>query len=400
MPRVGWRKPESDRRLSDAVSVGVLMRVFPPGLVDEVIEATGRREQRNRQLPARAMAYFAIGMALDTDGSYEDVASLVTDGLAWAERDEMPARLANKAAISHARTRLGAEPVKELFCRAAKPLAAQGAPESFLAGRRLLALDGTCLDVPDTPANEAHFGRPGTAKGERAAFPQARMVAVAECGTHAITDAEVVPYTVSEAEASSSVLARLAPGVLCLADRGIYSHTAWQNAAATGADLCWRVRANLKLPVIEALEDGSWISEIYDSVNDRKRQHPTQVRVIEYSLDDGRDNEETYRLITTIFNPEEADALQLAAAYTQRWEIETAFDELKTHQRGARGVLRSAKPELVYQEIWGHLCCHYAIRVLMYEATAGSGRDPDRALFITALHISRRSIAQQGAFSP
>lgn len=227
------------------------------------------------------------------------------------------------------------------------------------------------------------------------------MVAVAEAGTHAIIDAEISPYNVSENKAAGVVLDRLEPGQLCLADRGFYSYRAWTRAARTGADLCFRVQGNLNLPVIEELGDGSFLSHIYDSQTDRTRQHPTRVRVIEYSLDDGvADHHETYRLITTITNSDSVSAAQLAAAYTERWEIETAFDELKTHQRGPRRVLRTAKPDLVEQEIWGHLCCHYAIRSLMYDATVPAGRDPDRASFVTALRITRRSIAQEGAFSP
>lgn len=401
MPRPGWTKPETDRRLTDAVSIGLLTRVFPRPLIDDIIEATGAREQRARQLPAWAMVYFAIGMALHNDGSYEDILALVTDGLAWAHRENVPDRLASKAAVSHARTRLGSEPVKELFTRTARPLAVDGAPGCFLAGRRLVAIDGTCLDVPDTPANDDYFSRPGTAKGEQSAFPQARVVAVAEVGTHAILDANITAYSASENEAATPVLDRLGPGQLCLADRGFYSHRAWTRAARTGADLCFRVRANLNLPVIEQLSDGSYLTDTYDSQTDRRREHPTRARVVEYTLDDGvDDHDETYRLITTIIDPDTVSAAELAAAYTERWEIETAFDELKTHQRGPRRVLRSAKPDLVEQEIWGHLCCHYAIRSLMYDATAPAGRDPDRASFVTALRITRRSIAQEGAFSP
>ena len=400
MPRPGWRKPESDRRLSDAVSVGVLTKVFPPEVVDEVIAACGRTEQRRRSLPARVVAYFAMGMALHSEGSYEDVLALISDGLSWAEREESPVRLANKAAISHARGRLGPEPMAALFTRVARALATPQTPGCFLAGRRLVAIDGTCLDLADTPRNDAHFGRPGVNKGERAAFPQARLVAIAECGTHAIFEAVVGPYTTSENAAARELLGRLQPGMLCLADRGFYSFAAWQAARATGADLCWRVKDNLRLEPIEELGDGSWLAEVFDSVADRRREHPVVVRVIEYTIEDGRDPTGPYRLITTILDPTEASAIELAAAYTQRWEIENSLDELKTHQRGPRTVLRSGSPELVEQEIWGHLCCHYAIRTLMFDAARTAGRDPDRVSFVAALRISRRSIAQQGAFPP
>lgn len=400
MPRTGWKKPESDRRLPDLVSVGLLTRVFPAAVVDAAIAECGRTEQRRRSLPARSMAYFAMGMALHSEGSYEDVLALISDGIAWAHREEPAGRLANKAAIFHARDRLGSEPMARLFEKVAVPIATEDTPGCWLAGRRLVAIDGTCLDVPDTPVNDKHFGRPGVNKGERSAFPQARVVALAECGTHAIFDAAIGPYTTSENAASTELLERLEPGMLCLADRGFYSFKAWETAAATGADLLWRVRDNLKLEPVADLPDGSYLAEVFDSVADRRRQHPIRVRVIEYTIEDGRETSGPFRLLTTILDPEEAPALELAAAYAQRWEIETALDELKTHQRGPRAVLRSKSPELVQQEIWGHLCCHYAIRTLMFYAADHAGSDPDRVSFVAALRISRRSIAQQGAYPP
>jgi len=386
--------------LPDLVSVGLLMRVFPADVVDAVIAQCGRTEQRRRSLPARSMAYFAMGMALHSEGSYEDVLALISDGVAWVHREEGAGRLANKAAISHARDRLGPEPMALLFERVAQPLATEETPGCWLAGRRLVAIDGTCLDLPDTPANDAFFGRPGVNKGERSAFPQARVVAVAECGTHAMFEAVVGPYTTSENALSGELLARLRPGMLCLADRGFYSFTAWQDAAATGADLLWRVKDNLKLEVVTDLPDGSWLAEVFHSTRDRARRDPRTVRVIEYTIEDGREPTGPYRLLTTILDPGQAPAAELAAAYAQRWEIETAFDELKTHQRGPRAVLRSKSPDLVTQEIWGHLCCHYAIRSLMVDAAEHAGHDPDRVSFVAALRVSRRSIAQQGAFPP
>ena len=376
------------------------MKVFPPEVVDAVVAECGRTEQRRRSLPARSMAYFVMGMALHSEGSYEDVLALISDGLAWADRQEGSGRLANKAAISHARDRLGSEPMARLFARVAKPLAGPDTPGSWLAGRRLVAIDGTCLDLSDTPGNDAHFGRPGVMKGERSAFPQARVVAVAECGTHAIFDAVIGPYTTSESALSLELLGRLTPGMLCLADRGFYSFKAWEKASGSGADLLWRVKDSLRLAPVTELPDGSFLADVFDSVADRRREHPVRVRVISYTIEDGRDPAGPYRLITTILDPEQAPAAELAAAYSHRWELEATFDELKTHQRGPRAVLRSKTPDLVTQEIWGHLCCHYAIRTLMADAAEHAGHDPDRVSFVAALRIARRSIAQQGAFPP
>ena len=237
MPRAGWKKPESDRRLSDLVSVGVLTRVFPPWLVDEVIAQVGRTEQRHRSLPARVMAYFSIGMALYSEGSYQDVLGQLTDGLSWASRWQDSYSPPSKSAIFQARVRLGSEPLAALFERVARPIGGEQAQGVWLAGRRLVAVDGTCLDVADTAVNAEHFGRPGVNKGEQAAFPQARVVALAECGTHAVFAARIGPYNQSEATLTRSLLDQVAPGMLLLADRGFFSYALWRQAIGTGADL-------------------------------------------------------------------------------------------------------------------------------------------------------------------
>ena len=400
MPRAGWTKPVSERRLSDLVSVGVLTRTFPPAVVDEVIAAAGRKEQRHRSLPARTMAYFAVGMALHSEGSYEDVLGLLTDGLSWTGPGAEPVRLPGKSAISQARERLGFEPLKALFDRVARPLANDETPGSFLAGRRMVAIDGTTFDVADTAANDGFFGRPGVMKGERSAFPQARVVALAECGTHAMFDAEIGAYTTSELALSKPLIDRLKPGMVLLADRGFTGFALWQQAAATGADLLWRAKTNTNPRQIEVFDDGSWLGELRAN-NSKLNTEAVIVRVVDYRVDDGRDTDAgPFRLFSTLIDPDEVTATELAAAYAQRWEIESAFDELKTHQRGPRTVLRSKSPDLVLQEIWGHLCCHFAIRTLMWEAADNARVDPDRVSFVAALRIVRRSLSAARDFSP
>jgi Insertion element 4 transposase N-terminal/Transposase DDE domain len=386
--------------LSDLVSVGVLTRSFPPSLVDEVIAGSGRREVRHRSLPARVMAYFSIGMALHSEGSYEDVLGLLTDGLSWVSGDVEPIRLPSKSAIFQARARLGFEPLAELFGRVAVPLATAATPGAWLAGRRLVAIDGMCLDVADTVENAGWFGRAGVTKGEQAAFPQARVVAVAECATHAMFDAVVGAYSTPENTLARDLVDRLAPGMVVLADRGFCGYPLWSRAAATGADLLWRAMGTMKPRHVETLADGTWLAELRPSGHEGRHAEGLIIRVIDYELDDGRLNDTTYRLFTTLLDPIEAPAEELALAYAQRWEIESTFDELKTHQRGARTVLRSKSPDLVRQEIWGHLCCHYAIRTLMFEAADHARVDPDRVSFVAALRIARRSIAAARDFPP
>ncbi|MDK1104273.1 MAG: IS4 family transposase, partial [Actinomycetota bacterium] len=308
MPRVGWRKPSSERRLSDLVSVGLLTRVFPPGLVDEVIAEAGRTEERHRLLPARVMAYFSLGMALHSEGSYEDVLSLLTDGLAWSLPGWDPQELPSRSAIFQARDRLGYGPLQALFTRVATPIATRDTPGAWLAGRRLVAVDGMCFDVADTPGNTEWFGRPGVNKGERSAFPQARVVALAECSTHAIFDAVVGPYSSGENTLAGELMDRLEPGMLLLADRGFCGFPLWQRAAATGADLLWRARSNMKPRHTQTLDDGSWLGELRPSGNAGRDAEPLVIRVIDYTIDDGRDNDETYRLFTTITDPDQASA--------------------------------------------------------------------------------------------
>ncbi len=402
MARDGRVKLETKTRLSDLVSVGLLARVFPPGVVDEVIAECGRTEQRHRAMPARTMAYYAIGMALHSEGSYEDVMGLLTDGLAWAQTESAePVKLPSKSGIFQARVRLGAEPVAALFDRVAQPLATKTTPGSWLAGRRLVAIDGTTLDVADSDVNHEYFGRPGVNKGERSAFPQARVVAVAECGTHAIFDAVVGPYTTGENTLARDLVERFEPGMLVLADRGFCGFPLWSRAAATGADLLWRASSTMKPTLIETLDDGSWLATLRPSTGPDRDAKALTIRVIDYQIDDGRgDPTGPYRLFTTLLDPVEAPAEELAYAYAQRWEIEIAFGELKTHQRGSKAVLRSKSPALVEQEIWGHLCCHYAIRTLMFAAAHDHGIDPDRVSFTAALRITRRSLSQARDFSP
>jgi hypothetical protein len=329
---------------------------------------------------------------------------MLVEGLAWQSGWRRPWRVPTKGALAQARERLGSEPLRALFERVAVPLAAPGTAGAFYRGWRLVSVDGTCLDVADTVANEQEFGRPGTGRGTGAgAFPQIRLVGLAECGTHALVKAAIGPYSDSEPALASGVMDALAPGMLCLVDRGLESFSLWQRARATGAQLLWRTKGNRVLPALERHADGSYRSAIYASQQDqRKQRDPVAVRVIEYRIEDpARPHEDTrYRLLTSILDPEQAPAQELAPLYAQRWEFENALDELKVHQRGPRVVLRSKQPELVRQEAYAHLCVHYAIRWLMHAVAAEMGHDPDRLSFTRTLRAARRTTATHAGFSP
>jgi hypothetical protein len=392
-------KPEGSERLSDHVSLGVLTRVFPPDVVDAVIVRTGAGEQRSRLLPSRLMVYYVMALALFSAGSYEEVMRSLLAGMEWISGRFRHWQMPTKAAIFKARTRLGSTVMAELFAETAKPLAVPGGP-GFLGSWRLVSVDGTCLDLADTDANERAYGRPGTATDLKSAYPQARVLGLVECGTHAVIGAVVSGCSTSEQDLYPGLLHRLEEGMLAMADRGFFSYTAWKDSAGTGAQLLWRVKANAVLPVLEDLADGSYLSAIYANPKARRNHtDPVRVRVIEYTVSTG-DTSSEFRLITTILDPHAASAEDLADAYAKRWEIESCFDELKTHQRGPSVVLRSKTPDGVLQEIYGYLCVHYAIRSLIGGVAHHFEEDPLRFSFTRTLRAARRSLAARPAFSP
>jgi hypothetical protein len=206
MPRAGQVKPPVEPRLSDRIAIGVLTSTYPPELVDRVVAEAGRTQQRQRLLPARVVVWLVLAMALFSGQAYEEVARLLAGGLGWARRWQQWFRVPSTPAIAKARARLGAEPLARLFVEVARPLATPDTTGAWYRGWRLLAIDGTCLDVADTPANDQAFGRPATHRGERAAFPQVRLVAVAECGTHAIIQATMGPLAKGETTLAAGLL--------------------------------------------------------------------------------------------------------------------------------------------------------------------------------------------------
>ncbi|MGW3669562.1 IS4 family transposase [Streptomyces sp. NPDC005141] len=387
---------------SDLSGLGLLTWVYPPGLVDRVVAACGRSEQRRRLLPARLVVYFVLGLALFSPAPYLEVMRHLVAGLRglgllgdW----HVPA----KSSLFRARQRLGFEPLQVLFAATAKPLADESTPGAFWRGLRVLAVDGTCWDVADTEANQAAFGRPGSGRGtKRSAFVQVRMAALVEVGSHAVLDAELAGCRTGEVTLVGRLPRSCAAGQLVLADREFLGVPLWRAFTDSGADLLWRVPANRVLPVRKLLRDGSWLSDMYAGTDPAKRD-PVQVRVLAYQLkgmakDAGADN---YRLVTTLLDHRRHPARQLAALYRERWEIESVFAEIKTFQRGARVVLSSKTPDGVLQQIWAHLLVHHALRELMLRTAATRQLDPDRISFTETLRSARRSVTvTPGGFSP
>jgi Insertion element 4 transposase N-terminal/Transposase DDE domain len=386
-------------RLSDHISLGVIARAVSPGRVRQVLADTGKASERKRDLPAPVMVYYAIALALYMGSSTREVLRCLLEGLRWLWGAEA-VKVAGKSGISQARSRLGEAPLRRLHDEVVRPIAARATKGAWYRRWRLVSLDGSCLDVADTEANRAEFGSPGTSRGE-SAFPQLRFAALVENGTHVLFGARLGPYAEGETTLAHEVLAALRPGMLCLADRQFFGHALWLAATATGADLLWRVKHNLRLPREAVLADGSYLTTVFPRDKDRRhRRGGVRVRVVEYRLEGIAGAEPLYRLVTTILDPAQAPAAELAALYHERWEIEGALAELKTQLRGARVVLRSKTPELVRQEFWGLLLAHFAVRGLMHEAALQADEDPDRLSFSHAVRVIRRKVPLFATLSP
>jgi Insertion element 4 transposase N-terminal/Transposase DDE domain len=386
-------------RLSDHISLGVIARAVPLDRVQQVLAETGKASERERDLPAHIMVYYVIALALYMSASTREVLRCLLEGLRWLWGAEA-VRIAGKSGISQARTRLGAEPLRRLHDQLVRPVATRATRGAWYRQWRLVSLDGSCLDVVDSEANRKAFGLPGASRGA-SAFPQLRFVALVENGTHVLFGTHPGRCEDGETTLARPALAALLPGMLCLADRPFFGCALWQEAAATGADLLWRVKRNLRLPRETVLGDGSYLTTVYPSEKSRRhRAEGVRVRTIEYRLEGIADAEPLYRLVTTILDPAQAPATDLAALYHERWEIEGALDELKTHLRGAGVVLRSKTPDLVRQEFWGLLLAHFAVRGLMHEAALRADADPDRLSFLHAVRVVRRKLPQFAALSP
>ena len=387
-------------RISDYISLGVVSGTIPLSKVKAVLAEMGRASLRQRELPAHVVVYYVMALALFMEASYCEVLRCLLEGLHWLFGPQYEVKVTGKSGISKARTRLGWEVVKRLHDEIVAPVAQSSTRGAWYRGWRLVTLDGSTLDVADTVANDAAFGRHHSDRGP-AGFPQVRFVSLVENGTHVLFGSLLGPYATGEVTLAHEVVAGLKPEMLCLADRLFYGFPLWERAEATGADLVWRVKKDLKLPGLQALPDGSYLSRVYRVKADRNDPRNWRtVRVICYAVEGQPDDEPCYRLITTILDPQRAPAEELAALYHERWEIETAFDEFKTHLRGGHIVLRSKTPDLVRQEFYGFLLAHFAIRGLMHEAALKADEDPDRLSFVHAVRVVKRHIMRASAFSP
>jgi len=418
----------------DQVSLGVLVTAVPRDAVDAAVASHGVGAKRSDgKLPAHVSAYLTMALCLFADDDYTEVATKVTGSLSrwgcWDAAWSVP----TASGITQARKRLGPKVLAEVFEQVAAPVATMLTRGAWLRRWRLVAIDGFEVDLPDTDGNAAEFGYAGSGDN-RSAFPKARVVALAECGTHAFLAAEVGAYAVGEKTLANGLYQRLRPDELLTADRNFYSFTAWDLASRSGAGLLWRAPTGLELPVVKVLADGTYLSVLInpkirgarhrktimataskvadrdpaaapDDENDPAELDPAQahlVRVVEYDVPDrtGNGTGELIVVLSNILDPAAARADELAAAYHQRWEEETSNDQLKTHLRGPGKILRSKLPELVHQEIWAWLLVHYALSTLAARAAQAADLDPDQISFTRVLRIARRTATGTAGFSP
>jgi hypothetical protein len=387
-------------RITDYISLGVIAKAFPLSAIHSVLTKTQKASLRQRDLPAHVVIYYVIALALYMQSSYREVLRCLLEGIQWLRDPSVHLKVAGKSGISQARTRLSWEPLEQLHDHLIQPIAVPSTKGAWYRQWRLVSLDGSTLDVADEQGNAKAFGRPGASRGS-SAYPQIRFVSLVENGTHVLFGSKMEAYTAGEITLAKAVLPRLQKGMLCLADRNFFGFALWKQAQATGADLLWRVKQNMRLAREKRLGDGSYLSRIYPSERDwRHKSNGIVVRAIDYRLEGVADAELSYRLVTTILDPEKAPARELAALYHERWEIETALDELKTHLRGSKIVLRSKTPNLVRQEFYGFMMAHFAIRGLMHEAALKANEDPDHLSFLHAVRVVRRKLPTYNAIPP
>jgi len=385
----------------------MLTRAFPPDLVDEVIEVTGTREVRRRLLPARLMVYFVLALWLfrGRNCGYGQVMAKLADGLYHRRRGQDPLagqldpdgwvnagagrrwRQPNISSLSRGRGKLGAAPLRMLFEHAAGSVAADGAPGVFCCGLRVISVDGSTTDVPDSEENDAFFRRPSTA-GRNGAFPRVRWVTAAESGTGALTGAAFGPYTAREQTLALDLLPAFGPGMLVLADRNFLSWSLVRAVLATGAHILWRVSASITLKPVKVLPDGTYLAELEPAR--RSDGPPVTVRVIEYTMHapaqaaGDESSTEVFCLVTDLLGPEEYPALDLACAYPLRWGCEAVIGHHKTDMGEGQPVLRSKDPEGVAQEMWALFAVYQAICTIVGAAAGSMDLPPERITFARA----------------
>jgi Insertion element 4 transposase N-terminal/Transposase DDE domain len=374
---------------------------IPSEMLEQAIGETSSQQQRQRKLPSGLVISLVIAMSLWSSVSMRTVLKNLVSGLSqkWiqvAEYWQVP----NSGSISEARQRLGCAVMTRLFELVARPMASPETAGAFIGGLRVMAVDGTVMDVPDSAANARVFGYPGSKPGTKAAFPKARLVLLIETGTHLIVDALICPYRMGERVRIQKLLRSVSSGMLLMWDRGLHSYKMVNATIKQSCHYLGRLPANVKFEVEEVLEDGSYLSWINPDGKSRKQgAQKIRVRIIEYTIDSDVEPK-TYRLITSLMDIVAFPAILLATEYHQRWEIESTIDELKTHLLGRKVLVRSLNPREVVQEIYGWLLGHWSIRYLIFQAAESAKISPLRIGFTGTLNVIRRAIPHFQSATP
>ncbi len=399
--RYRLREIVAESKFCKELGVEAISRVLPKETIAAALEAEGLHTMRVRKMDLLVTILVVVGMNIYSHLSMGHVVQKIARGLRFIWPDPTYAVIRDSA-FSYRRYQLGAQVMVRLFHQVCRPIATLETKGAFRFGLRLMAIDGTVENVPDTVANEAVFGRHSNGRAP-AAFPQTQCVYLAECGTHVIVDAGCWPCHTSERVGGRRMLRSIKPGMLVMWDRGFHEFDMVVAVQQRQAHVLGRLPAHVKPKCTRALADGSYLAYLYPSDYRRRKQgERCLVRVIEYRLTDPAlgDTTVTHRLVTTLLEPGDYPAIELICAYHERWEIEIAIDEIDTHQRLSQQTLRSLKPVGVVQELFGLLIAHFVIRFLMHEAALEAGLDPDQLSFVHAVEVIKDAIPEFQMVAP
>jgi len=361
--------------------LGELTQIVPFEMVDQALAATGTAQARIRVLPSRVVVYLLLAGCLFAGLGYRQVWHKLAAGLG-----KLPVASPSDNALWQARARLGAAPLRWLFDLLRGPATAITAGPVRWCGLLVCAIDGTTMTIPDSPRNLAAYGKQAGNNGG-SGYPLLRLVTLVACGTRTIIDAVFGPASCGELDYTRRLRRSLHAGMLVLLDRNFDTAALIGQLAATGAHLLVRLKSNRKLPVLRRYRDGSYLSQI----------GTVQVRVIECEITiatSAGQHTGVYRLATTLLDHRQHPAPALVTLYHQRWEIESAYLELKASILGGQ-VLRARTPSGVAQEIYALLTCYQILRIAITDAIeAAGGIDPDRGSFTIALNAARDLITQ------
>ena len=396
MPRSPMNARSTGHLLQD-LSLASIMRYLPLEAVKETLADTQRQSIRRRLLPSDVVVYLVVMLGLYSDASVRENLRILMEPLR-RQFGTKAVGVPTGAAITKARRRLGSAPLMGLFDALAQPVSTVKTPEAFYHGFRVVAVDGATVDIQDTKANRDRFGIHTNQHGP-VGYPQIKVVIMVECGSRVPLGCAYDGGDVYEPGLFDALVPKLTKDMLLLADRAYYDFARWQACAKRAGTLLWRVKNNLNLPPISILEDGSYLAEIRPSHKLTKSGKSIKgevcvVRVMEYCplFADGTQGEQV-RLMTTLLDARQAPAEELCNLFTRRWEVESGFDEFKTHLRGPQRVLRSQVPELVEQELYGFLLAYTVVRLTMTEAARHQRCPPRELSFIHTVRVIRRRIA-------